>query len=239
MIKHPYKLKSNGMNSQLLVDQCDELKTRLRAQRDNFTQIHSTRLHRSLSWLKAAGEQLENDNIDQAFINLWISFSACFYIEGQEPISPFIEKLVALDDQQRIYACLWNEYSSSVKALIKNPYVFSGFWDAQRVRGELKEGDQDSNGTESWQSDFDQSSVDALNYLSRKKVAPLFSIVLDRLYVLRNQVLQGGATYQSRINRDQVSDGTKLLASIMPIIIEIMLSKNDEEWGELAYPVAT
>lgn len=227
------------MNSQLLVDQRDELKTRLRAQRDNFTQIHSTRLHRSLSWLKAAGEQLENDNIDQAFINLWISFSACFYIEGQEPISPFIEKLVALDDQQRIYACLWNEYSSSVKALIKNPYVFSGFWDAQRVRGELKEGDQDSNGTESWQSDFDQSSVDALNYLSRKKVAPLFSIVLDRLYVLRNQVLQGGATYQSRINRDQVSDGTKLLASIMPIIIEIMLSKNDEEWGELAYPVAT
>ena len=227
------------MNSQLLVDQCDELKTRLRAQRDNFTQIDSTRLHRSLSWLKAAGEQLENDNIDQAFINLWISFSACFYIEGQEPISPFIEKLVALDDQQRIYACLWNEYSSSVKALIKNPYVFSGFWDAQRMRGELKEGDQDSNGTESWQSDFDQSSVDALNYLSRKKVAPLFSIVLDRLYVLRNQVLQGGATYQSRINRDQVSDGTKLLASIMPIIIEIMLSKNDEEWGELAYPVAT
>ena len=227
------------MNSQLLVDQCDELKTRLRAQRDNFTQIHSTRLHRSLSWLKAAGEQLENDNIDQAFINLWISFSACFYIEGQEPILPFIEKLVALDDQQRIYACLWNEYSSSVKALIKNPYVFSGFWDAQRMRGELKEGDQDSNGTETWQSDFDQSSVDALNYLSRKKVAPLFSIVLDRLYVLRNQVLQGGATYQSRINRDQVSDGTKLLASIMPIIIEIMLSKNDEEWGELAYPVAT
>jgi hypothetical protein len=239
MIRHLYKLKSNGMNSQLLVDQCDELKTRLRAQRDNFTQIHSTRLHRSLSWLKAAGEQLEYDNIDQAFINLWISFSACFYIEGQEPISPFIEKLVALDDQQRIYACLWNEYSSSVKALIKNPYVFSGFWDAQRMRGELKEGDQDSNGTESWQSDFDQSSVDALNYLSRKKVAPLFSIVLDRLYVLRNQVLQGGATYQSRINRDQVSDGTKLLASIMPIIIEIMLSKNDEEWGELAYPVAT
>ena len=227
------------MNSQLLVDQCDELKTKLRAQRDNFTQVHSTRLHRSLSWLKAAGKQLENENIDQAFINLWISFSACFYIEGQEPISSFIEKIVALDDQQRIYACLWNEYSSSVKALIKNPYVFSGFWNAQRMHGQLKRGSQGNNRAESWRSDFDQSSVDALNYLSRKKVAPLFSIVLDRLYVLRNQVLQGGATYQSRINREQVNDGTELLASIMPIIIEIMLSKNDEEWGDLAYPVAT
>jgi hypothetical protein len=30
------------MNSQLLVDQCDELKTKLRAQRDNFTQAASS-----------------------------------------------------------------------------------------------------------------------------------------------------------------------------------------------------
>ena len=90
-----------------------------------------------------------------------------------------------------------------------------------------------------WQQSFDQSSVEALNYLSRKKVAPLFSIVLDRLYVLRNQVLQGGATYQSRVNREQVTDGVNLLASIMPIIIEVMLSSGDQDWGEIAYPVIT
>ena len=68
-------------------------------------------------------------------------------------------------------------------------------------------------------------------------MAPLFSIVLDRLYVLRNQVLQGGATYQSRVNREQVRDGVALLSSIMPIIISIMLDTGEEDWGDIAYPV--
>ncbi len=226
------------MSNQLLVGQYDELKQALRAHRDNFTQVHSTRLHRSLSWLKAAGEQLQTDNVDQAFINLWISFSACFYIEGEESIAPFIEKLVALDDQQRIYACLWNEYSGSVKALIKNPYVFAEFWQAQRLTGENKESCTGMDQAEdAWRISFDQSSVEALNCLSRKKVAPLFSIVLDRLYVLRNQVLQGGATYQSQVNREQVGDGVVLLSNIMPIIISIMLNSSEEDWGEIAYPV--
>ena len=222
------------MNSLSLTEKYESLKLELRSHRDDFSPVHGTRLHRSLSWLKAAGEQLQVENVDQAFINLWISFSACFYIEGEEPITPFIEKLVALDDQQRIYACLWNEYSSSVKALIKNPYVFAEFWQAQRLKGERKECAEELN---VWRASFDQSSVEALNCLSRKKVAPLFSIVLDRLYVLRNQVLQGGATYQSRVNRDQVTDGVALLSSIMPIIISIMLNSSEENWGEIAYPV--
>jgi hypothetical protein len=226
------------MSSHLLVDQYETLKHELRTRRDDFTQVHGTRLHRSLSWLKAAEEQLKSDNVDQAFINLWISFSACFYIEGEEPIAPFIEKLVALDDQQRIYTCLWNEYSGSVKALIKNPYVFAEFWEAQRLKGDQKETVEAIEAIESvWRISFNQSSVEALNCLSRKKVAPLFSIVLDRLYVLRNQVLQGGATYQSQVNREQVNDGVALLSSIMPILISIMLNSSEEDWGDIAYPV--
>jgi hypothetical protein len=229
--------------SNLLAGQYNELKKILRAHRDDFTQVHSTRLHRSLSWLKAADEQLQAGNVDQGFINLWISFSACFYIEGEESIAPFIEKLVALDSQQRIYTCLWNEYSGSVKALIKNPYVFAEFWQAQRLKGEQKKASEDMDASEidasesTWRASFDQSSVEALNCLSRKKVAPLFSIVLDRLYVLRNQVLQGGATYQSQVNREQVEDGVVLLSNIMPIIISIMLDSSDEDWGDIAYPV--
>lgn len=219
----------------LLVQQCDELKEQLRAQRDLFNQQHSTRLHRSISWLKAAAEQIESNNEDQAFINLWISFSACFYVEGESPIAPFIEKLTALDTEKRIYDCLWHEYSGPVKALIKNPYVFAPFWQRQRAMAEQKVGD--SAAEDEWRKAFDQSSVEALNCLSREKVAQLFAIVLDRLYVLRNQVLQGGSTYQGRVNREQVRDGVDLLASLMPIVIDIMLHADDQNWGDLAYPV--
>ena len=63
-----------------LIEQYNELKQQLRSQRDLFNQDHNTRLHRALSWLKAASEQVEAGNEDQAFINLWISFSACFEV---------------------------------------------------------------------------------------------------------------------------------------------------------------
>jgi hypothetical protein len=211
-----------------------ELKKQLKLQTSELDSIDATRLHRALSWMKAAGEQIDADNDDLAFINLWISFSACFYIEGQS-IGPFIYKLVELDQHNKIYDCLWHEYSGPVKALIKNPYVFEGFWQAQRLLTESHE--QDVAIETQWRGDFEQSSVEALNYLSRKKVPELLSIVLDRLYVLRNQVLQGGATYQSRVNREQVCDGVALLASLMPTVIEIMLNARAEDWGELAYPV--
>lgn len=212
----------------------DKLKQQLKLETIELDSIDATRLHRALSWMKAAAEQLDLANDDLAFINLWISFSACFYIEGQS-IGPFIHKLVELDQQNKIYDCLWHEYSGPVKALIKNPYVFERFWQAQRLLRDAKEGDAEIE--KGWRDEFDQSSVEALNYLSRKKVPELFSIVLDRLYVLRNQVLQGGATYQSRVNREQVNDGVALLASLMPTIIEIMLNARAEDWGELAYPV--
>jgi len=227
-----------SLASQALSEHYESLKNLLRSHKTDFSQVHSTRMHRSLSWLKAAAGQMNDDKLDQAFINLWISFSACFYIEGEEPIAPFIEKIVNLDEQQKIYDCLWHEYSGSVKALIKNPYVFAEFWQAQRAQTHQKTSDH-SVLESLWRPKFDQSSVEALNYLSRKKVAPLFSIVLDRLYVLRNQVLQGGATYQSRVNREQVADGVSLLASVMPIIIDIMLNGSDQNWGEIAYPVIT
>ena len=114
-----------------------------------------------------------------------------------------------------------------MKALIKNPYVYSGFWQAKRE-------DVDN---EDWRVGFDQLSVSALNHLSRQNVPQLLGIVLDRLFVLRNQLIHGGATYASQVNREQVEDGTQLLASLVPIMIEIMLSTEHEDWGNIYYPV--
>ena len=207
------------------------LKERLRDQRDLLNELQSTRLHRALSWLSAAQQQ--HDDADLRFILSWISFSACCAVgddgtqplEEQQAFRQFIEQLVALDHDEKIYHCLWHQFSGPVRALIKNPYVFAPFWQSQRA------------GNDDWKPQFDLSSVAALNALSRKKVAELLGIVLDRLYVLHHQVVRGGATYQSRVNREQVEDGAGLLMALMPTVIDIMLRHNDHDWGELAYPV--
>ncbi|MEZ5492868.1 MAG: hypothetical protein R3F50_21535 [Gammaproteobacteria bacterium] len=108
--------------------------------------------------------------------------------------------------------------------LIDNKYVFSPFWTSVQ------------NGQDnSWQESFDQGKKLALHALANDDTPLLLSIILDRLYVLRNQLLHGGATYPSQVNRSQVVDGKRLLGELLPIVIEIMFT--DEDWGGIYFPV--
>ncbi|MDX1343207.1 hypothetical protein [Reinekea sp. G2M2-21] len=207
-----------------------ELKNKLHQLQESIDNQTATRLHRAISWLKCAEDA---DSVDIEFIALWIAFSACCSIDqqGDHPLQNhdqfirFVDLLVVHDQDKKIYSCLWEQYSGHVKALIRNPYVFHAFWVSKR------------QGNDAWQAEFDRSSIAALNALSRGRVSDLCSIVLDRLFVLRNQLIYGGATYQGRINREQVVDGAGLLGTLMPIIIEIMMQQNTQDWGDIAYPV--
>jgi hypothetical protein len=213
-----------------------ELKQDMQQKRETLSDAHATRLHRAISWLSCAEQQAAE--ADLQFISLWISFNACYGVAEEklqslaerDMFQRFIYKLVKHDQQKAIYTALWETYSGPVKALIKNPYVFQPFWLAQRG---------DGNMCEEWRNRFDKSSVAALNALSRQQVAELLSIVLDRLYVLRNQIMHGGATFKSSVNREQVNDGCRMLKHLLPIIINIMLNADDEDWGEIYYPVVS
>ena len=61
--------------------------------------------------------------------------------------------------------------------------------------------------------------------------------VFDRLYVLRNQLVHGGATWKSAVNRAQVRDGAAVLAWMLPVFIDIMMDNPGHAWGKPYYPV--
>mgnify|MGYP001204438368 CR=1 FL=1 len=223
----------------------DDLHQRLREQRDLFNEAHSTRLHRAISWWRAAKEQ--DGNADLQFITAWIALSACSVTDesqaGEDGLLRLIERLVALDKEQAIYNMLWHQYSGPVKALLKNQFVYGPFWDAQRLNSggrEYREGKEHRQGSVSdWKVRFERSSVEALNCLSRKKVPELLAITLERLGVLKAQVIGGGATFNSRVNREQVETGAGLLMTLLPVVLNIMLEHPHDDWGELAFPVVT
>ena len=212
------------------------LATRLKNERKAMGKSHVFRLHRALSWLRCASEQ--TDNIDLRFVGLWVAFNAC-YANGEdahkelgerEAFRTFIEKLVQHDSSRRIYNLLWEKFSGPVKSLIENRYVFQPFWEGQRTLAQ--------NGSDAqWLQRFEKHKTNALKYLAHQRVALLLAEVLDRLYVLRNQLMHGGATWQSKINRAQVLDGCNMLAMLMPILIDVMLDAKDEDWGAIYYPV--
>jgi hypothetical protein len=207
-----------------------QLKRRLKLS-SNVPEELGIRLHRSISWLRCA-EQQHNDP-DLMFITQWIAFNACYAMEvtGQsqkterEKFRSFITNLIKHDAEKRIFNILWQKFSGPVMMLIENEYVYRGYWDYQR--GDAAE----------WEKAFKRSNEDAFKYLSANNVAGLLEILLDRLYILRNQLMHGGATYKSKLNRKSVRDGSKILEMLIPIIIDIIMDNPNEEWGKLLFPV--
>ena len=190
------------------------------------------RLHRAESWLKCSENYTEDNDI--AFISQWIAFNSCYLTDTEkeerlcerESFLDFIRTLVSNDKENRIEECLWNNYSDFIRTLIDNHYVYSLFWISIR---------QDNS---NWKEPFETSKRIALKALSERNVVLVMSIVLDRLYCLRNQLMHGGATYHGRVNRQQVKDGKKMLSELMPIVIKIMkITGSEYDWGEVSYPV--
>jgi hypothetical protein len=190
-----------------------------------------TRLHRAISWLQCA--ELQSEEADIQFLSLWISFNACYAMElteaeskpEREKFKLFISTLVKHDETGKIFSLLWNKFGGPVRLLIENHFIFKPFWDFQR--GEIPE----------WEAAFERYNTEARNCLSANKVDGLLHIILDRLYVLRNQIFHGGATFRSQVNRQQVKDGNAILAMLMPILISIIMEHPEEDWGRLMYPV--
>lgn len=188
------------------------------------------RLHRAISWLKSAEKQ--EGNLDIKFLSLWIAFNACYAVDrngfNSKPekakLRDFTSNLVQFD-RVRLYNLFWEKYSGPVRVLIENKFVFEKFWEYNR--GEA----------EDYLPAFNKSIATAHNCLSKEDIEGLLEIVLERLYTLRNSIVHGGSTFNSKLNRAQLKDACNIMQLLVPIIIDIMLENNEHYWGEIAYPV--
>jgi len=187
----------------------ETLKNRHREIRDsaNYPEALSLRVHRALSWLKPA--EIEDD-WDIKFILYWIAFNAAYAkavpeddeSTERDQMTRFFDRLVALDKEQKIYNAIWSEFSGPVRLLLDNKYVFAPFWRYQQ--GEVSQSD--------WKMWFATSRKLTQKSFMTQDTVNILSSLFPRIYTLRNQIVHGGATWQSTVNRDQVRDCTALLA---------------------------
>ncbi len=192
------------------------------------------RVHRALSWLARAEKERSDD--DARFVFLWIAFNAAYATENHDgelteasSFRTFLRTLVKLDASGRLGHLVWREFPGSIRMLLKNEFVFKDFWQYQN--GLLT--------ADEWESHFKKSRRAAELALAGGDTLKVLLIVLKRLYVLRNQLIHGGATWNSAVNRDQVRDCANLLGKLVPIIIEIMMDHPQHNWGAATYPVVT
>lgn len=208
-----------------------ELKSKQRRIRDSFDENLGLRVHRALSWLHRAEQCIDDDG---KFLFLWIGFNAAYANDlGQQrrcegsAQQQFIDKLVSLDRDRRLYNILWKMFPNNVRVFLDNQYVFQPYWDA--VNNIEK--------TIDWQENFRAAKHAAHVALSKQDTSSVLDILMKRLYTLRNQIIHGGATYDSSVNRKQMRDATEVMSWLVPIIIDIMMNNPNALWGDACYKV--
>ena len=215
----------------------EQLRTYFREHRDiqNFPDNFRLRIHRALSWLGKAEKLDISKELDMKFICLWIAFNAAYARELEDntgkdraTFNEFLLRICAFDEEKVIYNLVWKKFSQSIRLLLDNKYVFQPFWDFHNdkisekdyLMAEMKERER------------------FLSALEQQKTARILDVMFSRLYTLRNQILHGGATFDSRVNREQLKDGCNILSLLIPAMLQIMMENHSEiDWGKPFYPV--
>jgi len=208
------------------------LKAKQREIKDAFPDDFGLRIHRALSWLQRAEKEV--DDCDAAFIFYWVAFNAAYAeykieeMTGERSVfAEYFEKMVTLDTDHVIYNAIWQKFSDSIRLLLDNRYVFQPFWSHHNQMP----------GYENWEERFAKSKRKIQFSLRDRDTKAILSTLFDRLYVLRNQLVHGGATWNSSVNRSQVRDGAMIMAFVVPLFIDLMMDNSHMPWGAPHYPV--
>jgi hypothetical protein len=210
-----------------------QLKARHRRERAGWSNAHSLRVHRSLSWLQAA--EVRRTDLDGRFVFLWIAFNAAYsvqlddggHLSERTAFRTFLRRLVERDPAQRISDLVWLEFGASIRGLLDNRYVFQDFWDYQN--GLITE--------EAWKQKFQNANRAAKRALAAQKTGDVLGIVLSRIYTLRNQLVHGGSTWAGKTNREQLRDCVRFMERLVPLVIAVLMDTPHEPWGPVAFPV--
>lgn len=219
------------------IPDCSALRAKFDKIRGDIPEDAQHRIGRVLSWIDRAEKEAGDE--DARFIFLWIAFNAAYAkeieLKAVKPDEPsgaradfceYFETLVELDPENRIYNALWEEFSGPVRLLMKCKYVFQPFWDHRNG----------IEGRKNWEDRFKGATMWFKSVFEKGHCVDVLNGVFDRLYVLRNQLIHGGATWSGDLNRDQVRNGAEIMGVLIRVFVDVMMDNPDRDWGKPFYP---
>lgn len=203
-------------------------KERLAALQDN----HPTaiRFHRACSWLGRIETELDGAETDQVLINQWVAFNALYGRWDVMSAAPhgdrlcwksFMDRILILDAEQRLVDVL-QTHKPLVISIFDDAFLSAHFWvEPSRERSGqarlAKIQGQRSYVNGDWKQIVDQ--------------------LLERIYLLRCQLIHGAATCGGKLNRRPLKHCTTMLQHLLMAVLLVYIEHGaDEDWGELCYP---
>jgi len=203
-------------------------KERLRGRRsDHPTPI---RVHRALSWLNVAEHGNDGTDHDLDLITQWIAFNALYgqWDEGAgEPLHDreswrvFLERILGLDEDGRIRDVLRAD-KRLIMSIFEDKYLSGYFWrEPTKKRGGQSK----------------KVKYDAQTCYVEGSWALILEHVMDRIYLMRCQLVHGAATYGGKLNRTALRRCSTMLGHLLRAMLVVMIDHGaDEDWGIMCYP---
>ena len=184
------------------------------------------RMRRVTSWITSAAREERDD--DTSFICYWVAFNALY---GDDT------GLVRLEDTEReiyrrciekivdtgplgLYRALAGAFTEEeISELVSVRFMLAPYWYAG-----------------GWEYALESDAKRLDNAFQWKNVKDVLGLIFDRLYVLRNQLVHGGATWDGSVNRWEVATGRRFAAFLVPLLADRVLDNPDIDWGRPYYP---
>lgn len=194
----------------------------------NAHQPWAIRVWRSLSWLERAEQAAE---VEDRFIHGWIAFNALYgqLDESNRPASErfaykqFLQAVVGLDRDGQLTALLANrDFRLSAERLVTNKFLDIEFW----------------NQPDEYDDNCIEKARSKMRYLlDTGEVVKVTKELIDRLYVMRQQLMHGASTKGSKLNRLNLDRSARLLLRLVPLILEITIRHGlHHPWPAVCYP---
>ena len=212
----------------------DELKKRWQPHKERLKAAddhHPThvRFGRSCSWLRQAERMTGEQYADMALVARWIAFNALYGRWNDERKEPqpdcegwkaFLDRILQLDADDRIAGML-QEHKRLVRAILDNEYLSRFFWEEPgqaRARKAKKAG------------------YESATWYVKDQWALILTRVVERIYLLRCQLVHGAATCGGKLNRTVVRHCSTMLGHLLPAILLVWIDYGaDEDWGTMCY----
>lgn len=188
------------------------------------------RFHRACSWMARVEQMPEGQDHDLGLVSLWIAFNALY---GQwdsckreprpdrESWRSFLDHILKLDQDGHVPSCL-KEHKRLVIALLDDEYLSGYFWkEPCDERG--KKARRAAYSAQTW-------------YIEERWTAVLDE-TLERIHLMRCQLVHGGATYGGKLNRTSLKRCVMMMQRLLPAMLLVWIDQGaDEDWGPMCYP---
>ncbi|MDB4671727.1 HEPN domain-containing protein [Pirellulaceae bacterium] len=204
--------------------------TKERLQRASSEHPLAVRMHRAFSWMSAVERDDDSSKADEKLVFRWIALNALYgrwntcsnepEADGQS-LQRFMAAIEKLDQAQLINQCL-TEHETLVVSICSDQFLNSVFW-------RLLDTDKRFN------PNRDKYSIERL--FNEKKWSLILDELIQRIYLVRCQLVHGASTYESRLNRETVGNCGAMLNHLLFKIIRVITDHGiSENWDNLCYP---